>query len=79
MHNFFKGPKIPRKLDGAESVEIDGSWIVIGGHDGSAFSSDIYKISCFSNSCEWNKMDQELQVARMHFVVIPAPYNLCTN
>ena len=79
----MKGPKLPKNIKGASSVEINGNLYLIGGIEsnqkGTTYSSCIYKISCYNNICNWEEMDQKLDFGRHDFIAMAVSDTICIN
>ncbi len=79
--SWIPGPDLPILIESAAGVTSSNGrhFIVVGG--GGAHSEelfDLYKLQCFRRKCEWNKMKQELTVARKGAVAMLLPDGLVT-
>ena len=60
-------------------INVGHGLLVIGGKDGSLkYSSKLYRLSCYNNSCQWETLPQELKTPRELFVAVALPDNFVT-
>ncbi len=75
------GPDLPEELQRSASVTTsDGFGFILiggGGYWGTGFYSKfIYKLECFSFTCEWSVMEQELKTPRTYAFATMVPSSL---
>ena len=75
------GPQImengaPVALKSLSLISLTDKVYAIGGHDGAGPTQSLYRMKCESNACAWEKMEQELQVARSLAVAMLIPNEL---
>ncbi len=78
---FVHGPPLHVSIHSANGItSADGKHFILIGGSGSHMEHlySLYRLQCFNFECQWTKMEQELQVARMDAVVMLLPDNLAT-
>ena len=73
------GPVLPKALSDISMLEMHGDVYVIGGWGPGGQQSSIYQLSCSSGICSWSVLNQQLEVARRHSVVMPIQDHFCTG
>jgi len=63
-----QGQKLPKKLQGLQTVQSGNDVIALRGN---GYSGSIYKFSCRSRNCAWTTLPQTLQYPRQYFVAMP--------
>ena len=71
----FVGNPLPKPLKDHAIVSIGGDIIVIEGYDGYAYDdqSNLYKLSCYNEDCQWTTLPQTLKVHRDDMVAVAIP------
>ena len=80
--SWVQGPELPMTgVVGASGlVSDDGKHFILVGGGGTHYQElfYIYKLQCFNLECKWEKMEQELEVARSHTVAMLIPQEKAT-
>lgn len=75
---FTQGKNLLKALAYHQMVSLGTKVVLIGGHDGDDFQSNIYELTC--PTCEWTEIEeQKLQEPRSRFVAFPIPSNWSTT
>ena len=69
----FVGNPLPKLLASHAIVSIGGDIIVIGGWDDINDQSNLYKLSCYNEDCQWTTLPQTLKVHRDDMVAVAIP------
>ena len=69
----FVGNPLPKPLKDHAIVSIGGDIIVIGGWDDINDQSNLYKLSCYNEDCQWTTLPQTLKVHRDDMVAVAIP------
>ena len=68
---IFLGPKLPQnmfQMATATNINENGLYVIGGYSKGTGELSSLYELTCPASGCQWNLLEQQLQVPRAKHV-----------